>query len=103
MSHLVVFFLSGFLVDLLYVSQGGRKPLSAFTFPSYHKLSVELCPHLKKTVFLPSSLWGGYTTVGVWDWKKINSDCTGRVWGCTQRRKGFEAVRGGERKQEGPG
>lgn len=84
MSHLVGVFLSGFLVDLLCVGQGGRKPLSPFTFPSYHNLSLELCPHLKKTVFLPSSLWGGYSTIGIWDWEKINGDHTGRVWGCTQ-------------------
>lgn len=103
MSHLVGVFLSGFQVDLLCVGQGGRKPLSPFTFPSYHNLSLELCPHLKKTVFLPRSLWGGYSTIGIWGWEKINGDHTGRVWGCTQRRKGFEAVCGGERKQEGSG
>ena len=100
MSHLVVFFLSGFIVDLLYVGHGGRKPLSPFTFLSYGNLSLKLCPLLKKTVFLPSSLWGGHSAV---DWQKIKGDRTGRVWGYTQRRKGFEAVRGGERRQEGPG
>lgn len=59
LSCLVDFFLSVFLVDLLYVGQGGRKPLSVFTFPSYHNLSLELSPLLKKAVFMPSSLWGG--------------------------------------------
>lgn len=103
MSHLVVFFLSGFLVDLLYVEQGGKETSVPLYIPSYHNLSLKLCPYLKKTVFLPSSLWGGYSTIGIWDWKKIYGDRTGRVWGCTQRRKDFEAVHGGERKQEGPG
>lgn len=96
MSHLVVFFLSGFIVDLLYVEQGGRKPLSPFMFPSYHHLNLELCPHLKKTVFLPRSLWGWYHAIGIWDWTKINGDRTGRVWGCTQRRQGM-VVRGSRR------
>lgn len=58
-SRLVDFFLSVFLVDLLYVGQGGRKPLSLFTFPSYHNLSLELSSLLKKAVFMPNSVWGG--------------------------------------------
>lgn len=93
---------SGFVVDLLYVRQGGKKPLSPFTFPTYLILSLEVCPHLRKTVFLPSSLWGGYSTIGIWGCKKINGDCTGRVWGCTQRRRVSEAGCGGEGKQESP-
>lgn len=81
------FFLSGFLVDRLYVGPGRRKPLSHFTFPNCHNLSLELFPHLKKTFFLLSSLWGVYSAIGI----------------CTQWRKGFEAVCDGEKKEEGPG
>lgn len=102
MFHLVVFsYLSGFLVDLFYVGQGERKPLSLFTFPSCRNLSLELCSHLKKAVFLPSSLWGGYSTTSMWNCKEIRS--AGRLWDCTEQKKGFKAVHGFERMLEGPG